>query len=210
MRARKTELTALAVYLILYLLSFFLLERLITPEYIIHCELDDWIPFCKWAMIPYCLWFLWIPTVVLRLMWKEPEAFWRLFWCIALGSALALTIYALFPNGVDLRQPVAGTGLMSQAVRLLYRVDTSTNVCPSLHVYMSCCACFAVLRSQTLRREWGVHLALTLAVSASTVLLDQHSVIDVACGILLWLVVDALVHTARPRLVPGKANRLPV
>lgn len=193
-RSRRKELAALSVYFILYMLSFTLLEKVTQPEYVIHCALDDLIPFCRWALIPYAAWFLWVPAIVLWTLWKEPEVFRRLFTVMALGSALALTVYALFPNGVNLRQTVTGNDLLSLGVRLLYRIDTSTNVCPSLHVYMSLCALTATLYSPTLRRFRTANILLAVSICASTVLLDQHSVIDVACACVLFLVVDAAVE----------------
>lgn len=198
MKNRKKELAALALYFILYLLAFSLLEQVTRPLYIVHCALDDLLPFCKWAIIPYLLWFLWIPTVVLWLLWKEPENYWHLFAAMAMGSAIALTIYAVFPNGVSLRQTVTGNDLLSQAVRLLYQVDTSTNVCPSLHVYLSLCALMATLSSPTLYRFRIPSGILAVSICASTVLLDQHSVIDIVCAFALFLLVDgALISRSR-------------
>ena len=32
-------------------------------------QLDDLIPFCKYAIIPYYLWFAWIPCTLFYLLW---------------------------------------------------------------------------------------------------------------------------------------------
>lgn len=52
----------MAFYLVFYLSVFHWLEVNITvPEVWVHCHLDDLIPFCKYAVIPYLAWFIWIP-----------------------------------------------------------------------------------------------------------------------------------------------------
>ena len=188
------RLLALGIYLVVYLLAFALLERFVTPYYIIHCALDDLIPFCSWAIIPYFFWFLWIPFVILLVMICQPEEFQRMYWGMVIGCACALAIYAIFPNGLDLRGRVAGTDFLAQMVRLLYRVDTATNVCPSLHVYQSVCVMLAIIRSERLKCLRIPGLFITAAIAASTVLLDQHSVIDVAMGLLLCVSVDSIYH----------------
>ena len=48
----------MGLYALFYLTFFALLERTIqTPDLWVHCRLDDLIPFCKYAIIPYSLWF---------------------------------------------------------------------------------------------------------------------------------------------------------
>ena len=51
-----------AIYLVfwpIFGLMFHFCENLFHPEkwHIIHCTLDDMIPFCEWFVIPYVLWF---------------------------------------------------------------------------------------------------------------------------------------------------------
>ncbi|MCO7108749.1 hypothetical protein NIA69_05615 [Gemmiger formicilis] len=56
------------------LIVFALLERTIqTPDLWVHCRLDDLIPFCKYAIVPYILWFPWIPFTLFYLLYKAPR-----------------------------------------------------------------------------------------------------------------------------------------
>ena len=45
------------LYFIPYLIYFELLEAFAVPKFIIHCPLDDWIPFHEGFVIPYFAWF---------------------------------------------------------------------------------------------------------------------------------------------------------
>lgn len=189
----------MAFYLVFYLSVFHWLEANITvPEVWVHCRLDDLIPFCKYAVIPYFAWFVWIPFTLFYLLWKAPRAdFWRLCLPLFAGMTIALAVYVVVPNGLDLRPyRVYGSDFFARTVRQLYTIDTATNVCPSIHVFNSVTLMMAYYRSRIFDepcRRWMRPAAAVLCVSiiASTVLLKQHSCIDVVLGILLALVLDS-------------------
>ena len=109
----------------------------------------------------------------------------------------ALTCYMLLPTGLALRPPmVQGDGLCAQLVRWLYTTDTPTNVCPSIHVFNSVTLALAYRRSQIFagaNRRWlrAASYGLCIAICASTMLLKQHSCIDVAFGLALAFAMDS-------------------
>lgn len=95
----------MACYLVFYLAFFKLLEQGIqVPDLVLHCRLDDLIPFCKYAIIPYYLWFAWIPCTLFYLLWfNDRREFWRLCLPLFTGMTLSLLFCAIVPNGTDLR-----------------------------------------------------------------------------------------------------------
>ena len=189
----------MALYTIFYLSVFHHLEANVPLRSIlVHCRLDDVIPFCKYAVIPYFAWFLWIPFTLFYLLWKAPRAdFWRLCLPLFAGMTIALAVYVILPNGLDLRPyRVYGSDIFARIVRQLYSTDTATNVCPSIHVFNSVTLMMAYYRSRIFeepRRRWmrPASAVLCLSIIASTVLLKQHSCIDVVMGILLAMAVDS-------------------
>ena len=157
-------------------------------------------------MIPYFAWFVWIPFTLFYLLWKAPrEDFWRLCLPLFSGMTIALACYAVLPTALDLRPYwVPGSDIFAQTVRFLYRTDTATNVCPSIHVFNSVTLLLAYYRSHIFdapRRRWMRPAAAVLCISivCSTVLLKQHSCIDVALGALLALALDALFTRSEER-----------
>ena len=85
--------------------------------------------------------------------------------------------------------------------------DTATNVCPSIHVFNSVTLLLAYYRSHIFdasRRRWMRPAAAVLCISivCSTVLLKQHSCIDVALGALLALVLDSAFTAAERSQLP--------
>ena len=181
----------MAGYLVFYLAFFALLEHRVTqPAVLLHCRLDDLIPFCKYAVVPYFLWFAWVPATLLWL--------------------LACTI---IPNGVDLRPAsVPGDDIFARALRWLYRTDTDTNVFPSIHVFNAVTVSLAYQRSSLLGRpgrEWvrGTAHLLCAAIVLSTLLLRQHSVLDAMGGIVLALALDRLAAARQARRAPAPVKR---
>ena len=90
------------LYFFIYLPWFLILEQKITPDYaglhIIHCPLDDMIPFCEWFVIPYLIWFLYIPAVFLFLFYHSKKEFYRMCAYEFTGMTIALIVYTVFPN----------------------------------------------------------------------------------------------------------------
>ena len=184
----------MALYTIFYLSVFRYLEANVPLRSIlVHCRLDDLIPFCKYAVIPYFAWFLWIPFTLFYLLWKAPrEDFWRLCLPLFSGMTIALACYAVLPTALDLRPYwVPGSDIFAQTVRFLYRTDTATNVCPSIHCQSSACMALAFSSSILTEKRPGLKvLAWVWAalICASTVFTKQHSIVDVVCGLAVAFV----------------------
>ena len=197
----------MALYLLLYLVAFNFLEtRISMPHLLVHCQLDDLIPFCKYAIVPYFAWFVWIPFTLFYLLWRAPrEDFWRLCLPLFAGMTIALACYVIVPTGLNLRPAyVPGNDIFARTVRFLYSTDTPTNVCPSIHVLNSVTLLLAYYRSRIFeppRRRWMRPAATMLCISivCSTMLLKQHSCIDVILGIVLALALDSLFNMAFAR-----------
>ena len=207
-RYRRLMLALPVVYFLFYLLCFVLLEEYVRPRYWISSQLDAYIPFCEWFILPYVAWFPLVPGLFLYFYRRDPEQYRYLCRAILLGLTVCLAIYALFPNGQLLRRAVPRDNLLCQLVTLLRRVDTPTNVCPSIHVFVSVTLAIAMARSPAMARHQRLRAALMILcglICLATMFLKQHSVIDVACGGALSAVMDLL---ASPGRVSGMFQRL--
>lgn len=188
-----------ALWLPVYLLSFVLLERLSTPGYwATQLPLDNYIPFCEWFVIPYCLWYPLLVTVGLYLLLRDRPAFRRYMAFLALTFFASELIWLLLPNGQDLRPAVMPRdNPLTALVAGLYRIDTNTNVFPSVHVVGSAGAFLAVRDCSALRRRRSLcRLAGILAalICVSTLLIKQHAVLDVCGGLALSLLAAGPVY----------------
>lgn len=183
--------------MIFYLISFSLLEEFVKPKFIIHCALDDVIPFCEYFVIPYLLWFVYISLVTLYLMHYDSAGFWCLAVMMFGGMTVCIILYIIFPNGLMLRSSVPDRNIFCRMVNAIYLVDTSTNVCPSIHVLNSLSAHSALAHSPLTKDAHILKLSSFIFASlvcVSTVMLDQHSIIDVLCAILLFFVMEKIAY----------------
>lgn len=85
----------MAGYLMLYLAVFRWQELHLTPVVWVHTPLDDLIPFCEYAILPYLAWFVWIPFTLFALLRGPRTDFMRLCLPLFAGMTAALTCYML-------------------------------------------------------------------------------------------------------------------
>ena len=153
--------------------------------------LDAYIPFCEWFVIPYYFWFAFLFGMGLWSVLFDIRAFRHFSWLVMTTYSVTAMIYLIWPNMQALRPThIPRDNWMVDVVRWLYRFDTNTNVCPSIHVLGSLSVCFAGLHSRTLR-GWGwksFFVLSTLAITLSTVFLKQHSILDIFAAFAVFAV----------------------
>ena len=113
------------------------------------------------------------------------------------GMSICLLIYYLFPNGLSLRQPLEDKNICCMIVNQLRSADTPANVCPSIHVSSTIGILFVLFHSEKLknyRKLKATMLVLGTFICISTVVIDQHSVVDAVCGMMLSAVLFYLVQ----------------
>lgn len=193
------HITPLAIYGIIYWFWFWHLENSVTSHYrIIHMEIDDYIPFCEAFVIPYFLWFAYVSAVVIYLFFRDKTDYYRTCTFLFTGMTIFLIVSTLWPNGHQLRLSVMPRdNVFTHMVAALWKTDTPTNLWPSIHVYNSLGAHFAVTHSKTLgKKVWICNSSLILAVSIilSTVFIKQHSMFDVLTALVMAAVMYMIVY----------------
>ena len=185
---------------IVYFIMYFLTENLIPASscHVMHCFIDDLIPFNEIFVIFYVSWYLLIVGSLLYFMLYNIESFKNLSKYIIITQVVAVMVYIVYPSRQDLRPEVfADDNLLTQLVGLLYTADTNTGVCPSLHVAYSLGIASVWVKEKDvsiLIRAFVVVLAVLICLS--TMFIKQHSAVDVIAALPLGLVAEILVfHT---------------
>ena len=189
----------LLIYMTIYLGWFCYLEQKVTKGYrVIHVDWDDYVPFCEVFVVPYLLWFVYVAAVVIFLFFKDKQDYYRSCIFLFTGMTIFLIISTLWPNGHHLRlEEMPRDNIFTRLVNFVWEADTATNLWPSIHVYNSLGAHFAIIRSSALENKKGLKIAsliLALSIIMSTVLIKQHSLFDVFTGIALAAVMYVLVY----------------
>lgn len=197
-------------YMAGYLLCFGLIERWNRLHYtIIHTAVDDLIPFIPVFVIPYILWFPYVIGAIFFLAMVHEESFHRLCTCLMTGMTIFIAVSVVFPNIHLLRPEVMPQeNVFTQMIGFLYRIDTPTNLTPSIHVYNSL-AVIAAYWNWDWKKDSGRALTalckyagrafitlLGMSIIFSTVLIKQHSFSDVVIAAALYLVTYCIVYRA--------------
>ena len=199
---RFAHLKLLAGWLV-YIALFFLTENLIPQErcHVVHCALDDVIPFHEGCLILYCYWYALLVGSLLWFLLYDITSFKRLQIYIMITQAVAMLAYILWPS-VQLLRPdhFERDNALTRLMAFIYAFDTPTGVCPSLHVAYSMGIASVWCHVRGGNRLWKAFTVLSaVAISISTAFVKQHSVLDILAAIPVGLLAEFLVF-GRTRL----------
>lgn len=182
---------------VVYFAFYFLTENLIPVEncHLIHSRLDELIPFNEFFFIPYCFWYLLIVISLGYFALYDIPNFRNLQIYIIITQVVAMTVYILYPSYQDLRPTeFVRDNFFTHLAALIYRADTPTGVCPSLHVAYSLGIGSCWLKEKQAGKVWKAFVVFSvIVISLSTAVVKQHSVIDIAAALPLGLLAEALV-----------------
>lgn len=184
-----TSLLVIGTYMIAYMIAFYFLENRSCFYFVVNFKLDAYIPFCEYFIVPYILWFPYVGLTVLWLCLKDKEESIHLVSFLILGMTVFIIISTLIPNGHNLRpHSFTRDNFFIDVIKKLYIIDTSTNVVPSIHVYNSLAIIISVWRTRLLNSHKIIRFILILlgvSIICSTVLIKQHSMLDVIVAFFL-------------------------
>lgn len=186
---------------VVYFLLYFLTENLIPAEncHVVHCALDDIIPFNELFLIPYVFWYFLIVLTLIYFLLYNVEGFRSFQTYIIVTQLAAMAVYILFPNRQDLRpMEFPRDNLLTRGVALLYSVDTNTGVCPSLHVAYSIGMVSAWLKEREIPRWWKIFVvAAACLICLSTMFIKQHSAVDFFAALPICLLAELIAYTKK-------------
>lgn len=181
-----------------YFIAYLLTERLIPRESCtpVHCWLDDVVPFCEYFVIAYVFWYFLIVASLLYFMLYNIDSFRRLSIFIIVTQIAAMAIYIAFPNRQDLRPAeFVRDNIFTRLLGAIYAFDTSTNVCPSLHVAYSIGIASVWVKTKDVHRGWKAFVVFAAAViSISVSFVKQHSVVDIFAALPVCLLAEIIVY----------------
>lgn len=184
---------------------------------LIESPLDAKIPFCEWFIIPYCTWYFCIAAIVIYPLFKSDRREFLRSNLVLMGAMLIpMLICTFIPNGIDeaLRPDFDTLGrdnILIDMVKIIYNADTPPrNVMPSMHVSISFAMFFVILQSKTMCKKLYAKLLSGIwcvMISASTVFIKQHSILDVYAGIAVAVIV-ALVGYIGEHIYDRKKHKV--
>lgn len=192
------------LYWPLFSLVFQLLEHRQGVEWIaVRSRFDGMIPFCEYFIIPYYFWFVYLVWMLVYTFFFDIPSFKKYMTFIIISYSLTCLIYVIIPTEQNLRIDLSERSNVFEDLvwQLQTSIDNNKNVCPSLHVTGSFAVLFTAWNSERYRNVFwrAVFIAITVLISASTVFLKQHSIIDIAAAVGLCVAIYPFVFRRQPR-----------
>ena len=188
---------------VVYFAMYMLTESLIPPErcHVVHCALDDRIPFREEFVIFYVGWYFLILFSLGYFLLYSVDSFRKLQTYFILIQLVAMAVYLLWPSRQELRPQVfPRENLLTAVAGLLYRIDTPTGVCPSVHVAGSVAIASVWLRERRAKPWQKAAIGcFCLLVCLSVSFLKQHSVVDILAAIPLCLIAEWFVFLRKKK-----------
>mgnify|MGYP000961112352 CR=1 FL=1 len=159
----------------------------------LHSAIDERIVFSPAWIIPYVIWYFFLPSVALTLMFKDKKQCGITLLTMTLGVLFCYLTYSFFQTQVP-RPDVPGADLFSRLVRLIYSIDQPYNAFPSIHVLVTYALMLGTAKAQGINKAakaaiWVVGWSIIL----STVFVKQHVAADILGGIVVAQVLHLLL-----------------
>lgn len=179
---------------------YFVCKLFISSYHIVHFSFDDKIPFLPAFVLPYVLWYLYVPGLMILTFLNNKDAFKRQQFAFYTGAIICSLVFVIYPTMIDFRPDASGKGLFLWMVRITYSNDTpAANVFPSLHCYEALSVHLTTFTVEPFKKKviWRTVSAISvLLICLSTVFIKQHSFVDVISGCLMavvsWLFINIL------------------
>lgn len=204
------------LYAIIYVILFRIIEtRNVYNFNEIRMNIDTKIPFVEYFIIPYFLWFVYMGVAIFFFMFVSTRVkdYYRYLLSLGIGMTLFLVISFVYPNGQHLRPVIfERDNIFVDMVRHLYKVDTPTNIFPSIHVFNSVATFIAINHCRDLKKYKGLRigaLTLTVLIVLSTMFLKQHSVADVIAALALNSLLYATLYLPQTIALSQKKKAAP-
>lgn len=181
------------LYALIYFPWFSFVEAHVTRHFhIVHVPFDDMIPFIEFFIIPYAFWFPYVAIPLVYFFLTDKETFLKSCRFLFTGMTVFLIVSTIYPNGAYLRPIVfPRNNIFTTIIQILYKMDTPTNLFPSIHVYNALGTHLSICYSKRFRDfkafKTGSFIIAILIV-LSTMFIKQHSIFDVLTAIAMALI----------------------
>lgn len=147
-------------------------------------SIDNAIPFVKIFIIPYVAWYGFIFFTMAYLCFKDKITYFQTLISYGMGLISSFITFYFFQTTVP-RPELAGNGLLTYMVQIIYSADQPYNCFPSIHVLTSHLMVKGIMACSA--RNWKnclVVCSTAVLIIISTLFIKQHVLLDVVFGII--------------------------
>ncbi len=155
------------------------------PAHSLSTPLDEMIPVSPaWVTVYFLSFLSWVVTVLWILSESKRHAY-RLCGVYTIIMIASLVCFLAYPVTIE-RPEITGSGLFNDWMRFLYRVDSPTNLCPSLHVVISYICWRGTMDCEKIPKwyRW-FNLFFLILVCFSILFVKQHFIADIFVAVII-------------------------
>ena len=133
---------------------------------------------------------------LLYLMLYHVEGFKRFQIFIIVTQVVAMAIYIIYPNRQDMRPEVfPRENFLTACIGFIYKADTPTGVCPSLHVAYSMGIASAWLKEKNVGKWFKAFIIVAVVfICLATMFIKQHSAVDFFVALPVCLLAEGIAY----------------
>jgi membrane-associated phospholipid phosphatase len=147
--------------------------------------IDNKIPFVKYFILPYNLWYPFLLISLVYLCLKSRGVFYKTIIAMDVGMLCCYIIYLLFQTTVP-RPELTGQDIFTKLVGITYKLDQPYNCFPSIHVLTSYLLIKGFKRSISSDKIIRVIVYCgAITIIFATLFVKQHVVLDIASAVVL-------------------------
>lgn len=184
------------ILLIAFQCSMYIVAKLTPLDYhIVNISFDQKIPFIKYFVYSYILWYVGL-FLVPYLYSKNEEKFYKIYIkSVFLAIIIAFICYVLYPTTLT-RSSVEVTDLSTYLVNLIYELDTpAINCFPSMHCLTSFLHIFITPQVKGIKKSVKTIIIIhATLVILSTLFIKQHVIVDVIGSFVLGIMTYTLSY----------------
>ena len=188
---------------VFYLTMYFITENLIPEDkcHVIHSVVDDIIPFNEYFAIFYVSWYLFLAGSLLYFLLYDIKSFVHAQKLIVGMQIVAMATYVLWPSVQYLRPDhFERSNVFTFIMGLIYKADTPTGVCPSLHVGYTLAALSAwICRKETALLKKVLIGVWSFLICISVCFVKQHSFTDVWAAVVMYIFLMIIFYVEGKR-----------
>lgn len=172
---------------------YFIVKQFIPSYHLITLEIDNKIPFVPIFIIFYVIWYPYLFVVYYFIFKKDKDKFKSLIKKTIVCAVLADLCFIIYPTMVTRPELNGYNSLISLMLYITYISDIPVNCFPSLHCTFALLVMYAVTFDKNMNKVIRILVGIiSPLICLSTILIKQHSVIDVvgACFLSCIIYVD--------------------
>ncbi len=182
---------------LIYFFMYFVTERAIPPEkcHVVHSVVDDIIPFNEYFVLFYVSWYVFMVWSLLEFVLYDIKSFVRAQKVVIGMQIIAVVTYIVWPSVQYLRpETFPRENFCTALLGIIYAADTSTGVCPSLHVGYTLAVLSAWLTAKGPKLWTRIFVSLwAFMICISVCFVKQHSFTDVWAAVVMYIFLELLL-----------------